>query len=325
MTRIWTRARCATSEHERKRVVFVTLWCWVTCTSWLKFWVPSCHPCTCASLFEFTSLTVYFDLSFTNFSLFFPLMHFEQHTELDNMISIESLCSSANKGSDDAYDVSTSLTKLGFTWSSCQRRRFVEDQDTILEITGKIQELKNDIKCMNDSRDFQDAESVRSGNSLVTSRPVSAPPHPILGRMLSRSTGVPNRREGPPSIWDTHGISRKFLQIQLRLLQHLIFKNWIHGIPEEKKTVHSSTVENRVRNKHQPRTRDASPDRQPKVPSPPVREDPQTIMEQTNNDCRFQIIILTNSPRQQRLLVGRLDSRLEYVLVHNFLRKRCNG
>ena len=37
-------------------------------------------------------------------------MHFEQYTELDNLIVMESLCYSANKGSDDAYDVSTSLT-----------------------------------------------------------------------------------------------------------------------------------------------------------------------------------------------------------------------
>ena len=35
--------------------------------------------------------------------------------------------------------------------------------DTILELTSKIQELQNEIICMNDSRDFQDAESVRSG------------------------------------------------------------------------------------------------------------------------------------------------------------------
>ena len=32
---------------------------------------------------------------------------------------------------------------------------------------------KNEVNCMNDSKDFQDAESVRSGNSHVTSRPVS--------------------------------------------------------------------------------------------------------------------------------------------------------
>ena len=49
------------------------------------------------------------------------------------------------------------------TFDTIARRRLVEDQDTILELTGKIQELQNEINCMNDSRDFQDAESVRSG------------------------------------------------------------------------------------------------------------------------------------------------------------------
>ena len=43
--------------------------------------------------------------------------------------------------------------------------------------------------------------------SHVASRPVSFPPHPIPEGMLSHSFGVPSRREGPPSIWDTHGIS----------------------------------------------------------------------------------------------------------------------
>ena len=86
----------------------------------------------------------------------------------------------------------------------------IEDRDTILELTGKIEELQNEINCncMNDSRDFQDAESVRSGHSHVASQPVSFPPHPIHGGMLSRSSGMPSRNNGPPSIfWDTHGIS----------------------------------------------------------------------------------------------------------------------
>ena len=31
-----------------------------------------------------------------------------------------------------------------------------------LKLTGKILELQNEVKCMNDSKDFKDAESVRS-------------------------------------------------------------------------------------------------------------------------------------------------------------------
>ena len=87
------------------------------------------------------------------------------------------------------------------------RRKLIEDQNTILELSGRLQELQNEVNCMSDSKDFQDAESIRSGNSHVTSRPVSFPPHPVPEGMLSRSFGVPSRREGPPSIWDTHGIS----------------------------------------------------------------------------------------------------------------------
>ena len=44
------------------------------------------------------------------------------------------------------------------TFDTIARRRLVEDQDTILELTARIQELQNEINCMNDSRDFQDAE-----------------------------------------------------------------------------------------------------------------------------------------------------------------------
>ena len=93
------------------------------------------------------------------------------------------------------------------TFDTIARRRLVEDQDTILELTGKIQELQNEINCTSDSRDFQDAESIRSGHSHVASQPVSFPPFQDPGGLLSRSLGMPNRREGPASIWDTHGIS----------------------------------------------------------------------------------------------------------------------
>ena len=43
------------------------------------------------------------------------------------------------------------------TFDTVARRRLVDDQDTILELTGKIQELQNEVNCMNDSKDFQDA------------------------------------------------------------------------------------------------------------------------------------------------------------------------
>ena len=112
----------------------------------------------------------------------------------------------------EAHDKSLSemeeLKRLqGSTFDTIARRKLVEVGDTVLELTGKIQELQDEIDCMNDSRDFQDAESVRSGNSHVTSQPVSFPPHPVRGGMLSRSLGMLSRKNGPPSIWSTLGIS----------------------------------------------------------------------------------------------------------------------
>ena len=104
----------------------------------------------------------------------------------------------------------------------------------ILELSGRVQELQNEVNCVNDSEDFQDAESVRSENSHVTSRPVSFPPHPIPERMLRQSFVSPSRREGPPSIWDTHGISGNVLQIHLRHHHLLILKNCINGIHQSK-------------------------------------------------------------------------------------------
>ena len=39
----------------------------------------------------------------------------------------------------------------GSTFDTIARRKLVEDQDAILELTGKIQELQNEINCINDS------------------------------------------------------------------------------------------------------------------------------------------------------------------------------
>ena len=87
------------------------------------------------------------------------------------------------------------------------RRRLIENQDTIHELTARIQEPQNEVNCLNDSRDLQDAESVRSGQSDVTSQPAFFPPFPDPGGMLSGFVGMLSRKDGPPSIWDTHGVS----------------------------------------------------------------------------------------------------------------------
>ena len=123
----------------------------------------------------------------------------------------------------------------GSTFDTIARRKLVEDHDTILEITGKIQELQNEINCLNDSIKFQDAESVRSGHSHVASQPVFFPPFRDPGGMLSTSTGMPSRKNGLPSILG-HAwyIGKHFLQIQMRLHQHLIPKNCINGIRRSK-------------------------------------------------------------------------------------------
>ena len=78
--------------------------------------------------------------------------------------------------------------------------RMIEDPDTINELTEKVQELPNEINCMSDSRDFKDAESVRSGQlSHIPSEPMLFPLPTCPGGLLSRA------RNSQPDIWNTPG------------------------------------------------------------------------------------------------------------------------
>ena len=80
----------------------------------------------------------------------------------------------------------------------------VEDRDTILELTGKIQELQNEINCI-DSRDFS-----RLLNQHVVDNPTLPvnqcffPPHPDPGGMLSRSLGMPSPQKTGRQAFGTH-------------------------------------------------------------------------------------------------------------------------
>ena len=87
------------------------------------------------------------------------------------------------------------------------RRRLIENQDTINELTDRIQELQYEVNSLNDSRDFKEAQSVRSGLSHVPSQPALFPPYRDPGGLLSRSVGMPSRKDKPPDIWNTQGIS----------------------------------------------------------------------------------------------------------------------
>ena len=127
------------------------------------------------------------------------------------------------------------------------RRKLIEDQNTILELSGRVQELQNEVNCMSDSKDFQDAQSVRSGNSHVISRPVSFPPHPTPEGLLRQAFVSPCRREGPPNIWDIHGISGNVFanpDASSSAPYHQELHQWNSSIEEP---LHSSMMEKRER------------------------------------------------------------------------------
>ena len=66
------------------------------------------------------------------------------------------------------------------------RRRLIENLDTFNELKKGIQEFQNEVNSMNDSKDFKDAESVRSGLSHVPSQPALFPPYRDPGGLLCR-------------------------------------------------------------------------------------------------------------------------------------------
>ena len=82
-----------------------------------------------------------------------------------------------------------------------------ESQKTIMNLSGRLQELQNEANCMNDSRDFRDAESICSGNSHFTSPPGLFPRHPPFEGLLKPAFISQRQTEEPPNIRDTSGFS----------------------------------------------------------------------------------------------------------------------
>ena len=182
--------------------------------------------------------------------------------------------------------------------------KLIEDQNTIMELSGRLQELQNEVNCMNDSKDFQDAESVRSGNSYVTSQPRLFRKHPIPEGLLRPLFVSPRRKEGLPDIWDTPGISGN------------VFANpqasSTAPYPQElnpcgttiDEPVHMSTAEKSERPEQNQDLRCQSG---PAAKDSVIFSGGDSLKNcgAANNDCRFRISTLTSSLRQQPLLAGR--------------------
>ena len=121
--------------------------------------------------------------------------------------------------------------------------------------------MQNEINCMNDSRDFQDAESVRSGHSHVASQPAFFPPFPDPVGMPSRSIGMPSRKDGQPSTWDTHAISGNVFANHPQELNP-----WSSNISENIHPSHAGKSENQTTTQDQ-RWQSAPSTKNPFVPS----------------------------------------------------------
>ena len=74
-----------------------------------------------------------------------------------------------------------------------------EDPESTSELTGKVQEFRDEINFMSDSRDFKDAEAVPSGQSFHLPSELLLFPLPAdPGGLLSRGIKL------QPDFWNTH-------------------------------------------------------------------------------------------------------------------------
>ena len=131
------------------------------------------------------------------------------------------------------------------TFDTIARRRLVEDQDTILELTGKIQELQDEINCMNDSRDFQDAESVRMWKlpRYQSTSVIPTSSNSWWNAQPFYRNAEPQRRAGPPSIWDTHGKSGNVFADPIASSSAPYLQEVNPWSSRTEEPIHSSTVE----------------------------------------------------------------------------------
>ena len=103
------------------------------------------------------------------------------------------------------------------------RRRLIENQDTVIELTARIQELQNEVNCLNDSGDFL---------SMPSQYAVDHPTFPVNQRYFHHIL-IQEDCQAAIISRQIFGIRRvyleTFLQIHERLLRHFILENSILG------------------------------------------------------------------------------------------------
>ena len=83
-------------------------------------------------LLDLTFLPFYFDLTFTVFFHSSVLMHPEPHSDLDNLNTMQHNLRNSAKGSNDAYNVTVSLTQSAPLWRALADQLevlFVDDDE----------------------------------------------------------------------------------------------------------------------------------------------------------------------------------------------------
>ena len=177
---------------------------------------------------------------------------------------------------------------------------------------------------MNDSKNFQDAESVRSGNSHVTSRPVSFAPHPIPEGMLRHSFVSLTREEGPPSIGDTHGKSGNVFATPDASSSAPYPQELNHWNASVEEPFHSSTVE---KSEKPEQNQDLRCQSGPSAKNSVILSGGDSSKNCGADQQRLQIsdLHVDKFPTPATFACWKIRFRLRYVLVRNFLQKPCIG
>ena len=117
------------------------------------------------------------------------------------------------------------------TFDTLARRKLIEDQNTFLELSGIVQELQNELNCMDDFKDF--FRMLKQFAVETPTLPVDQCHSHLIRYLEECCDSLSYRRavEKGRQAFGTHMVYLEtFLSIHLHFHQRFILKNWINGI-----------------------------------------------------------------------------------------------